>query len=139
MTKNRKKFYHNLFHLSPIPNLTVLTPCVPESAIWGYEDAKQKRVCFSTSIKKCLTAIHTCDKPYYVYTPVNQHKAYSPTSIQVFDVAVTNEKWITRPVKVKCIGIIVPTTYTKEDVYFPMYCKMFTMFNYDWKWVEKYN
>ena len=139
MTKNRRKFYHNLFHLSPIPNLTVLTPRIPEAAVWGYEDKKQKRVCFSTSIKRCLIALSDCNGQYYVYVPVNQHKAYSPTPTEVFDVAETNEKWITRPVKVKCIGAIVPTTYTKQEIYFPLHNETFGIFTYDWKWVKKYN
>lgn len=139
MTKNRRKFYHNLFHLSPIPNLTVLTPRIPETAIGGYEDTKQKRVCFSTSIKRCLTALSDCNGQYYVYIPVNQHKAYSPTPTEVVDVSETNEKWITRPVKVKCIGAIVPTTYTKQEIYFPIHGETFGIFTYDWKWVEKYN
>ena len=139
MTKNRRKFYHNLFHLSPAPNLTILNPKVPETAIGGYEDTKQKRVCFSTSIKRCLTALSDCDGQYYVYIPVNQHKAYSPTPTEVVDVSETNEKWITRPVKVKCIGAIVPTTYTKQEIYFPTHGETFGIFTYDWKWVEKYN
>ena len=139
MTKNRRKFYHNLFHLSPIPNLTVLNPRVPETAIGGYEDTKQKRVCFSTSIKRCLTALSDCNGQYYVYVPVNQHKAYSPTPTEVVDVSETNEKWITRSVKVKCIGAIVPTTYTKQEIYFPIHNETFGMFTYNWKWVEKYN
>ena len=139
MTKNRRKFYHNLFHLSPIPNLTVLTPRIPEAAVWGYEDKKQKRVCFSTSIKRCLIALSDCNGQYYVYVPVNQHKAYSPTPTEVVDVSETNEKWITRPVKVKCIGAIVPTTYTKQEIYFPIHGETFGIFTYNWKWVEKYN
>ena len=139
MTKNRRRFYHNLFHLSPTPNLTILNPRVPETAIGGYEDTKQKRVCFSTSIKRCLTALSDCNGQYYVYVPVNQHKAYSPTSTEVVDVSETNEKWITRPVKVKCIGAIVPTTYTKQEIYFPTHGKTFDIFTYDWKWVKKYN
>ena len=139
MTKNRRKFYHNLFHLSPTPNLPILNPRVPETAIGGYEDTKQKRVCFSTSIKRCLTALSDCDGQYYVYIPVNQHKAYSPTPTEVVDVSETNEKWITRPVKVKCIGAIVPTTYTKQEIYFPIHGKTFDIFTYDWKWVKKYN
>ena len=139
MTKNRRRFYHNLFHLSPIPNLTVLTPRIPEAAVWGYEDKKQKRVCFSTSIKRCLIALSDCNGQYYVYVPVNQHKAYSPTSTEVVDVSETNEKWITRPVKVKCIGAIVPTTYTKQEIYFPIHGETFGIFTYDWKWVKKYN
>ena len=139
MTKNRRRFYHNLFHLSPTPNLTILNPRVPETAIGGYEDTKQKRVCFSTSIKRCLTALSDCNGQYYVYIPVNQHKAYSPTPTEVVDVSVTNEKWITRPVKVKCIGAIVPTTYTKQEIYFPIHGETFGIFTYDWKWVKKYN
>ena len=139
MTKNRRRFYHNLFHLSPTPNLTILNPRVPETAIDGYEDIKQKRVCFSTSIKRCLTALSDCDGQYYVYIPVNQHKAYSPTPTEVVDVSETKEKWITRPVKVKCIGAIVPTTYTKQEIYFPIHGKTFDIFTYDWKWVKKYN
>ena len=139
MTKNRRRFYHNLFHLSPIPNLTVLTPRIPEAAVWGYEDKKKKKVCFSTSIKRCLTALSDCNGQYYVYVPVNQHKAYSPTPTEVVDVSETNEKWITRPVKVKCIGAIVPTTYTKQEIYFPLHNETFGIFTYDWKWVKKYN
>ena len=139
MTKNRRRFYHNLFHLSPTPNLTILNPRVPETAIGGYEDTKQKRVCFSTSIKRCLTALSDCNGQYYVYVPVNQHKAYSPTPTEVVDVSETNEKWITRPVKVKCIGAIVPTTYTKQEIYFPIHGETFGIFTYDWKWVKKYN
>ena len=139
MTKNRRRFYHNLFHLSPTPNLTILNPRVPETAIGGYEDTKQKRVCFSTSIKRCLTALSDCNGQYYVYVPVNQHKAYSPTPTEVVDVSETNEKWITRPVKVKCIGAIVPTTYTKQEIYFPIHNETFGIFTYDWKWVKKYN
>ena len=139
MTKNRRRFYHNLFHLSPTPNLTILNPRVPETAIGGYEDTKQKRVCFSTSIKRCLTALTDCNGQYYVYVPVNQHKAYSPTPTEVVDVSETNEKWITRPVKVKCIGAIVPTTYTKQEIYFPLHNETFGIFTYDWKWVKKYN
>lgn len=139
MTKNRRRFYHNLFHLSPTPNLTILNPRVPETAIGGYEDTKQKRVCFSTSIKRCLTALSDCNGQYYVYIPVNQHKAYSPTPTEVVDVSETSEKWITRPVKVKCIGAIVPTTYTKQEIYFPIHGETFGIFTYDWKWVEKYN
>ena len=133
MTKNRRRFYHNLFHLSPTPNLTILNPRVPETAIGGYEDTKQKRVCFSTSIKRCLTALSDCNGQYYVYIPVNQHKAYSPTPTEVVDVSETNEKWITRPVKVKCIGAIVPTTYTKQEIYFPLHNETFAIFTYDWK------
>ena len=139
MAKNRRRFYHNLFHLSPTPNLTILNPRVPETAIGGYEDTKQKRVCFSTSIKRCLTALSDCNGQYYVYIPVNQHKAYSPTPTEVVDVSETNEKWITRPVKVKCIGAIVPTTYTKQEIYFPIHGETFGIFTYDWKWVKKYN
>ena len=139
MIKNRRKFYRNLFHLSPTPNLTILNPRVPETAIGGYEDTKQKRVCFSTSIKRCLIALSDCNGQYYVYVPVNQHKAYSPTPTEVVDVSETNEKWITRPVKVKCIGAIVPTTYTKQEIYFPTHNETFGIFTYDWKWVKKYN
>ena len=125
--------------MSPTPNLTILNPRVPETAIGGYEDTKQKRVCFSTSIKRCLTALSDCNGQYYVYVPVNQHKAYSPTPTEVVDVSETNEKWITRPVKVKCIGAIVPTTYTKQEIYFPIHGETFGIFTYDWKWVKKYN
>lgn len=139
MTKNWKRCYHNLFHLSHTPNLTVLKPCIPEAAVWGYEDKKQKRVCFSTSIKRWLIALSNCNGLYYVYVPVNQHKAYSPTPEEVVDVSETSEKWITRPVKVKCIGTIVPTTYTVQKVYFPIHDETLGIFTYDWEWVEKNN
>ena len=86
-----------------------------------------------------MIALSDCNGQYYVYVPVNQHKAYSPTPTEVVDVSETSEKWITRPVKVKCIGTIVPTTYTVQEVYFPIHDETLGIFTYDWKWVKKYN
>lgn len=46
-----------IYHLSENPNLHILTPKVPDSAVDSFEDTTTLRVCFSTSINGCLNAL----------------------------------------------------------------------------------
>ena len=98
------------------------------------EDGITKRVCFSTSIIGCLSAINveeyiTCiDRIFYVHVPIGYRgKIHKPTKKEVPDVIETREKWFLNTVKLKCIGKIkiYPSHRTKHGITF--------------KWIEKYD
>ena len=75
----------NLYFISENRNLKKLNPRIPSNFFTknGYEDAKTKRICFSTDIGKCLTAlsINCTGKEYYVYipNPSKDYKIINPT------------------------------------------------------------
>lgn len=101
------------YHISLINhNGETFRPRIPNVAECD-GDTKHKRVCFSSSIKGAIEAIHDFRFDtgywtyYYVHIPDNYiGKIITPTPEQVFDVNDTKEKWFTSNVKLKCIGII---------------------------------
>ena len=104
-----------LYHVSIDPHCPdeVFMPRIPDNAAC-YEDVEVPRVCVSTSIRGCLRAIEM-DGTYdcaWIYVPVEfdgnriADNIYKPTVDEVPDVVETREKWITCPVKMKCIGIV---------------------------------
>lgn len=106
------------YHVSDYPDLSILTPRVPETAIEGEEDTETKRVCFSLSIVGCLRAIFPEPpiidksgrhwiKKYYVYEAVSEFDPVYPTEEQVSDCKHTSEVWSLEPVTVKRIKTIV--------------------------------
>lgn len=126
-----------LFHLSEINHDGEwFKPRVPESiCLDGLEDDKIKRVCFSSSISGAFFAISPFGdrQKLYVHVPVGieniakSGKLCKPTEEQVYDVSTTNEFWIKKKVKLKCIGKISIGFKTN------IYC---TKINF--KWIEKY-
>lgn len=122
-----------------------LSPRVPDNFLTknGYEDNKTKRVCFSTSINKCLTALSmNCkDKEFYVHCPVGHFETYTPSLKEVPDRNITGEVWIKKSVKIVCIGKILVTgddgkpgkKYTYGDNL------QAELYGWDYKWVEKYS
>ena len=110
-------------HLVPLYHISVenhdgelFVPRVPYGAKeWG-EDYITKRICVSTSIVGCIRAVDPCmwcpRVDWYVHIPYNTEELYErgsvvvPSEKEVGDVMITREKWITEPVKMKCIGII---------------------------------
>lgn len=100
-----------LFHLSRYkhPDGTMFRPRIPENGLY-LEDEKTKRVCVSTSISGCFLAMgFENDYTYaWIFEPVNYKKIenhiFQPTKNEVPDVTETREKWITCPVKMKCVG-----------------------------------
>lgn len=109
-----------LYHLSLYPNLVELTPRVPECAVSMYEDTMTKRVCFSDSIKGCLSALQDSPNTHYVYIPeieIPDSDIYYPKSYEVRDAEYTHEVWLLKPVKVKCVGIVESYDYYCIDRY----------------------
>lgn len=107
----------------------------------GYEDNTTKRVCFTTSINKCLMAMsQNCkDMILYVHIPDGKYTLYKPTIQEVPDSRVTGEVWILRPVKLKCIGKIhVIEDAGKDGHPFQYGNNTAELYDWDWEWIERY-
>ena len=150
--KNLQKLYenmerkgNNLFFLSQ-NNMDgkILTPRIPKNYFTdnGFEDNKIKRVCFASSVDKCLMGLSmNCkDKEFYVHVPVGVFKVVTPTKKQVPDSGVTGEKWICAPVKIKCIGKIRVIDDDGKPGHEFTYGDGYKAELYGWKWeyIEKY-
>lgn len=119
-----------------------LIPRVPTNFFTknGYEDNTTKRICFSTSVDKCLTALsqNNTNKYFYVYKPKSIPKIiYKPNKKAVPDSEITDEIWITDPVdvvevgKIHCIGDDgkdgMTFKYGKNDA---------ELYGWNYKWVQ---
>ena len=111
-----------LYHISELNHDgETFIPRIPEDAYTCDEDIKHKRICVSTSIIGCIRAIDPCmwypDTKWYVHVPVEldnlyeKEHIYKPSEKDVPDVKVTREKWITKRVKMKCVGIVAGHYY----------------------------
>ncbi len=130
-----------LYHLSESKNLSILEPRIPECAVSMFEDKSTKRICFSDNIEGCLSSLNDTESTYYVYVPdepLNENEIYHPTVKDVIDAKVTGEVWITKQIKVKCIGIIQSQMYDWYKRYNTGLGKRAVFFHYPYKWIEKY-
>ena len=134
-----------LYHLSKISmNDDALAPRVPLNYFTknGYEDSKTARVCLSTSIDGCLRALsqNITGLELYVHVADGNYKAYYPSVEEVPDCKVTGEVWVTKPVTLKCIGKIKVIKDKGEDgIPFTYGNHKAELYDWEWKWVEKYN
>lgn len=130
-----------LYHLSCNPNLTILTPRIPEQAVPWNENMSIPRVCFAPTIEGCLSALQDIDAEYYVYTPVNQKlKGYSCKSY-VIDAPITGERWVKKDVPVKKIGKIKSTfirTSEEKFVNYKGHKELISRYVYSYEWKERY-
>jgi hypothetical protein len=118
-----------LYHLSSFKwdDNTVFYPRVPDNTIDG-EDLKTKRVCVSTSVTGCFKSLSYygsgSSATAWLYKPIQHGRKkiseyiFKPTEDEVPDVKYTKEKWITCPVKMKCLGYatIRPQDNKKDKV-----------------------
>lgn len=101
-----------LYHVSKVPNITVLTPKIPQNILTahGLEDSVTHRISFAPTIAGCLRGIGHGLKGriLYVYTPISIDKKHliKPKPEQVPDVRLTNEYWYLKPVNVKLAYVI---------------------------------
>ena len=80
----------------------------------GYEDNKTKRICFSTSIDKCLMGLskNLTDTYLFVYkidlekSNITEKDIYKPSIKQVPDANITDEVWILKSIYIKHEGKI---------------------------------
>ena len=118
------------------PNDSELKPRIPKNFFTenGYEDAKTARISFAPSIQQCLAGLSQDveGKTYYVYSPKQIHKCqvYKPNTKAVPDASITDELWITNPVKIKPMGKIKVTGNEGRDG---------IIFNYGDRQAELYN
>ena len=135
---------NKLYFISEKQDLKKLEPRIPNNFFTknGYEDSKTPRVCFSTDIDKCLSALsmNCANHEYYVYSPAKDYKVITPTQKQVPDVKITDEKWITEPVELICIGKILCTGDDgKDGMPFKYGNNTAELYGWKWKWIEKHN
>ena len=122
----------------------VLSPRIPDNYFTrhGYEDTKIKRVCFTPSIDKSLMALsnNITGKEFYVHIAIGDYKVYKPTVKQVPDSKVTGELWVTKPVKVSCIGKIkVIGDMGLPGHKFSYGDKEAELYDWKYEWVERLN
>ena len=128
-----------LFHLSKIKlhNL-VLVPQVPNNFLvnHGYEDSVTKRVSFAPSIDDCLKAMSSnlTNTTLYVYAAPIGTKFIKPSTQQVPDVKITNERWVLEEVQIGLVAVIKvldaknePFKYTYGGT------KMAELYGWNWK------
>lgn len=117
-----------------------LTPRVPSNFLTkgGYEDSKTPRVCFSTHIDGALIGLsqNLKGKTFYVHKPENDVDYHTPTLSEVPDSKVTNEVWVTEPVKIKCVGKI-EVIEADKDYKYKYGNNTATTCSWKWKWVDK--
>ena len=125
----------------------ILQPQVPDNYFTrnGYEDNSTPRVCFARDIKHCLRAM-SCNctgMEFYVHVPLSFYDAKShlkrPLSKEVPGADITGEIWITRPVKLLCIGKIRVIKDTGEKGFkFKYGPHTVELYDWEWEWIEKY-
>jgi hypothetical protein len=128
-----------LYHLSTEKDIKTLTAQVPQTQL--FEDNHTKRVCFSTSIDKCLTALMGEIGTYYVYIPKDENlEVYIPSTKQVFDSFLTDETWSLEDTDVECIGIIKNKGIIDTEEYLisrkPYCCRLRIC---DWEWIQVFD
>lgn len=125
----------------------IIHPRIPDNYMTqhGYEDNKTPRVCFSTSIDGCLTALgmNVSNQKFYVYHPISDAKVITPTEEQVPDASITKERWICEPVQLHYIGAIkaIDTNGPHDDGTPYRYGKNkefeARLYHWDWKWLNR--
>lgn len=107
-----------MYFVSDNPELKILIPRVPETAVLGNEDTTVKRVYLAPTIRGCLRSIYPLvsrtDKhgrdwihPYYVYKTISEFETVYPTEEQVHDCKYTGEVWSLEPVKIQLVKKIL--------------------------------
>lgn len=125
----------------------IIHPRIPDDYMTqhGYEDNKTPRVCFSTSIDGCLTALgmNVSNQKFYVYHPISDAKVITPTEEQVPDASITKERWICEPVQLHYIGAIkaIDTNGPHDDGTPYRYGKNkefeARLYHWGWKWLNR--
>lgn len=105
----------------------------------GYEDSQTKRISFAPDVGKCLSGLsqNVKGKQFNVYVPDVEDgiDVYKPNSKAVPDAEITQEMWVTDPVKVKKLGSITCTGDTGEDGHkFKYGDKTAELYDWNYKW-----
>ncbi len=120
-----------------------LEPRVPDNFFTknGYEDGETPRVCFAPTIEQCLMGLsqNLKEKEFYVFIPeeVPEENIYKPTIEEVPDSGITDETWITCPVKLKKVGKIKVLGDSGLDGHpFNYGDKTAELYDWDWEWLD---
>lgn len=91
------------YHVSNNPHIaeSVIYPRIPSRRLVT-EDDKKARICVSSSIIGCLSALYPLEKGQHMYIYVcDAEKFIQPTLEQVADVAYTGEIWLNEATKIE--------------------------------------
>ena len=124
-----------LYHISNKSNLKILNPFIPSCALVGHEDRKTPRICFSSRIEGCLSAID-CASKFYVYTPIDGIEVHKPTVDECRDAKYTDEVWALESVPVRCLGRIEATYLDKFDRHNSGRGRVL-VYQYTYKWLNQ--
>jgi RimJ/RimL family protein N-acetyltransferase len=120
-----------------------LEPRVPDNFFTknGYEDGETPRVCFAPTIEQCLMGLsqNLKEKEFYAFSPeeVPEENIYKPTTKEVPDAEITDETWITCPVKLKKVGKIKVLGDSGLDGHpFNYGDKTAELYDWDWEWLD---
>ena len=136
--------HNKVYHLSQTNlNDKTIQPTVPSNYMTknGYEDGKTKRVCFATSIDGCLRGLSLkCEgMKLFVHIPDGNYNIYKPSNKEVPDASITGEVWIKKAVNMKCIGQIYVIGDKGEDgIPYKYGDKTAELYDWEWKWIDKY-
>lgn len=120
-TKYLKGYSGPAYFISEQSGFNKLEPRVPNNFFTenGFEDKDTKRVSFAPTVSKCLAGLsqNVEGKTYYVYSPddIKSYRVYKPNTKAVPDSKITDELWITEPVRLKQVGKIKVTGNKGED------------------------
>lgn len=138
-----------LYHLSDTnhDNEVFVPRSMPKWRAMEGENWRIKRICVSTSIDGSLAALLNSDsqpfgKRLFVHVPedigklVIKDKIYTPSTKQIPDVEVTNEKWIKCPCKMKCIGELEVVNLDESvDCHYEQDGQKVPVDKFIWKWI----
>ena len=123
----------------------LLKPRIPSNYFTqnNYEDKTTPRICFSSSIDGALMGLskNLKGKKLFIHTPISNIDAYKPTTEQVPDCKITKELWYTKPVKIKCIGVINVIKAKNKNGHKFTYGKdkSAELYEWDWEWDLKFD
>lgn len=121
----------------------LLRPGIPDNYFTksGYEDSCTPRICFAPSIDQCLMALsqNLEGMELYVHVPEDVQKVVYPTKNQVPDCEITGEVWVTKPVKLQCIGKIKVEKSFGDGVEFSYGKNSASLYKWKWKWLYKFD
>ena len=109
------KFYYHLTQDLTWPDKIILYPRI-EGQNRSDDEPLVPRTCVAPTIEGCIIALGSCLALYYttyIYRTVNKVLARNPYSVN--DSHITKEKWITKPITFKLVGVL--NDFLPEDIY----------------------
>lgn len=105
--RHEKKYFYHLTYETSWGDEIILEP-LETGCNRPEEEMIAKRICVSDEIEKCLTAIpFRVGRPLQIYRTKNKVRAsHPPDGHGIFDISVTDERWIRRKTSFVRTGVL---------------------------------